>query len=148
MPLSPPPRDANGVVVPHDHAEIANDSGVIRRISDYYLTPGPSGKRQVSTMALQQSKGVNGGMSVDLEQSILEAGIDVITHVTSPQFLGSIRFVASELRSEDLMVGYDPLPDNAHHGEVWGNLSKGKQRRLLKKAAWCVEISNAVIAAS
>ncbi|WP_207210874.1 hypothetical protein [Lichenibacterium minor] len=133
--------------MPHDHDEITNESGVIRRISDHYLTPGPDGKRQISTMALQKSSGANGGMSVDLEQSILAAGDDVVTHVTSPQFLGSVKFVTGDLRQEELLVGYDPLPDNIHHGEVWGNLSKGKQRRLLKKAEWCVEIPNAIITA-
>jgi len=145
LPLKPPPRDADGDVVPHDHDEIANQSGVIRRISDHYLTPGPNGKRQVSTMALQPSSGKNGGVSVDLEQSILDAGLDVKTHVTSPQFLGSIRFITGDLRAEGLLVGYDPIPGNDHHGEVWGNTSRKKRRDLLKKASWFVPIAEAIV---
>jgi hypothetical protein len=38
------------------------------------------------------------------------------------------------------MVGYDPLPDNAHHGEVWGIFSKGRQKKLLNSAQWFVEV--------
>ena len=145
MPLTPPPRDADGNVVPHDHAGIGNQDGVIRRISDYHLAPGPNGTRLVSSMALEPSSEPKGGVSIDIERSILEAGLDVKQHVTSPQFLGSVRFLVGDLRSETLMVGYDPLPDNDHHGEIWGDLPKSKKRRLMKKARWFVKIANVTL---
>jgi hypothetical protein len=60
--------------------------------------------------------------------------------VTTPVWFASIRFTAEQFRNEELMVGYDPLPpENPFHGEVWGNFTKGKMRRLLKAAQWFVQ---------
>ncbi len=59
-------------------------------------------------------------MSVDLQQQIEEAGLDARTYVTTPRWVGSLRFEASALRDEGFLVGFDPLPENPHHGEVWG----------------------------
>ena len=145
MPLAPPPRDANGQVVPHDHNGIGNQDGVIRRISDFHLADGPNGTLIVSSMALEPSTDPSGGVSIDIEGSVLAAGLDLVQHITSPQFLGSVRFITGDLRSEDLLVGFDPIPDNDHHGEIWGHLPRGKRKRLLKKARWFVPIPNVAL---
>lgn len=145
MPLKPPPRDVNGNVVPHDHTEIDPADGVIRRVSHHFITRAADGTARLSTMAFQPSSGPQGGMSVDLEKSIVDAGLDVRGHVTTPQFMGSVRFTAGTLRSENFLVGYDPIPDNNHHGEVWGNFSKSKQKRLLLIAEWFVPIDGVAI---
>jgi hypothetical protein len=34
------------------------------------------------------------------------------------------------------MVGFDPLPENPYHGEVWGAFSKAKQKRLPELCQW------------
>ncbi len=143
MPLSKPPLDDNGEVLPHDHQGIADADRVIRRISDEHVVSDPKvlGGKRISTLAFQASSDGNRGMSVDLEVSILEAGLDAKAYVTTPKYLGSVWFSAGLLRAETFMVGYDPLIDNVHHGEVWGNFSKGRQRKLLKIAQWFVEIS-------
>ena len=143
MPLSQPPRDGTGEVIPHDHEGIGSTDRIIRRISEQYFVPDEkanSGVR-VSSMAFQASTEGNRGMSVDLERSILEAGLDAPRFVTNPPFIGSVWFQAAFLRSEALKVGYDPLDDNAHHGEVWGSFTKGRRSRLLNAAAWYVEIA-------
>lgn len=145
--LTPPPRDENGSVKPHDHVEIANDDGVIRRIPLHWVVPGKDGHRRLSSMAFKASSGENAGMSIDLEALIVEAGHDPRVYVTTPKWAGSIRFTAGNLRAEGFMVGYDPLneeppdqPANPYHGEVWGSFSKSKQRRLAEIAAWYVEL--------
>jgi hypothetical protein len=140
VPLSKPPLDDTGEVVPHDHDGIANGDRVIRRISEEHFVPDATGGRRISTMAFQASSDGNRGMSVDLEGSILEAGVDPKTFVTTPRFLGSVWFLAGFLREETFMVGYDPVADNVHHGEVWGNFSKGRQKKLLNAAQWFVEV--------
>ncbi len=141
MPLSKPPLDDTGEVVPHDHEGIANGDRVIRRISEEHFVPDATGGRRISTMAFQASSDGNRGMSVDLEASILEAGVDAKTFVTTPRFLGSVWFFAGFLREEAFMVGYDPLADNVHHGEVWGNFSRGRRNKLLNTAQWFVEVA-------
>lgn len=135
MPLTPPPRDANGEVLPHDHPEIHNDDGVIRRVaaSQWVDDPKVSGKR-ASTAVFRESSGSNGGMSVDLQKLIEEAGLDAREYVATPRWNGAVRFSAGELRGEGLMVGCDPLDENKYHGEVWGNFTKGVQRHLVSMA--------------
>lgn len=133
MPLDPPPRDAQGEVIPHDHAGIGPDNGVIRRISSHHIVSdprGPNGKR-ISTMAFEPSSGRNGGLSVDLQRLIEEAGLDPRTFVINPPFIGAVRFSANVLRNEGFRIGFDPKPpDNPYHGEVWGDFTKSKKDRL------------------
>lgn len=142
MPLSKPPLDDNGEVLPHDHKGIADTDRVIRRISEEHFVSDSkvAGGRRISTMAFQASSDGNRGMSVDLEASILEAGLDAKVFVTTPKYLGSVWFLAGLLRAETFKVGYDPLINNVHHGEVWGTFSKGRQKKLLNSAQWFVEV--------
>ena len=91
-------------------------------------------------MAFKGSSDASGGMSVDIELVIIELGQDPREFVTTPRFTGSVYFNAGFLRSVGLLVGYDPLPENAAHGEVWGNFSRGIQKQLRAAAIWYVEI--------
>lgn len=145
MPLSAPPRNSVGQTIPHNHEQILENDGVIRRISDLQIVTDSVGRRKVSSMALQASSEIGGYMSVDLEAPIIEAGLDVGNYVTSPLWTGSIRFTAGELRQEELQVGFDPLPMNPYHGAVWGQFSRGKQRRLLSIATWLVPVSGVAL---
>ena len=146
MPLEPPPRDALGNVQPHDNAGISAGHGIIRRISEQQLVLDEKiGQRRISSLAFKASKGPLGGMSVDLEQSIVDAGLEPKRYVTSPRWIGSIRFLAGALRADDYHVGFDPLPTNPHHGEVWGEFGRDNRRRLRKICHWYVPIDNAQI---
>jgi hypothetical protein len=129
--LKLPPRNSENNVIPHDHDEIDGQDGIIRRISPHHLVPDPvSGGKKISTMAFRPSSGANGSMSVDLEALIVAAGLDPKQYVANPQWVGAVRFTASDLRGPGLQVGYDPLPENPYHGGVWGNFSKSTQERL------------------
>lgn len=146
MPLQQPLRDSQGNVEPHDHVGIQANDGIIRRVSDQQVvTDEKSGGRRLSSMAFKASTGPNAGMSVDLQMQIEEAGLDARTYVTTPRWVGSLRFEAGALRSEGFMVGFDPLPENPHHGEVWGTFSKSKQRRLRELCQWFVPIDGVSI---
>jgi hypothetical protein len=69
-------------------------------------------------------------MSVDLETLINAAGLDARRYVATPEWVGAVRWTASQLRESNLQVGYDPLPENPFHGGVWGTFSRGTQNRL------------------
>jgi hypothetical protein len=140
MPLEPPPLDASGCVVPHDHAGVSPSDGVIRRISSNQIVTDKNGQKRISSKAFQGSSETNGGMSVDLECSILGAGLDPRHYVTTPRWIGSVRFAAGALRSEGFLVGFHPLPENPHHGEVWGDFSRAKKRLLQGLCEWFVPI--------
>jgi hypothetical protein len=146
VPLSPP-RDANGEVIPHDHPEILADQIVIRRISEKQIVTDRGGQRIISSIAFKPSSGPNGGMSVDLESLILARGRDPRAYVTTPTWTGSVWFRVEVLRGEGLQVGYDPIPDNDCHGEVWGARTRAQWRRLQHLAAWYVEIAQVRIVA-
>jgi len=145
--LTAPPRDSDGCVLPHDHDEIGNDDGVIRRISELWITADKNGNRRISSMAYKASSGPNGGMSVDLVALITAGGLDPRVYVTTPRWVGSVIFTAGNLREAGFRVGYDPLeeqppdqPANPYHGEVWGAFSKGQQKRLAEMARWFVAL--------
>jgi hypothetical protein len=141
LPLSLPPRDAQGRVIPHDHAGISDKDGIIRRISIHHVTPDPAtGARRISSMAFVPSSGTNGGMSIDLQALIEESGQDARLYVQSPPWVGAVRFDAEMLRAEKLQVGFDPLPENLFHGQVWGAFPKSLRRRLATLAKIFVPI--------
>ncbi|MEP2877961.1 MAG: hypothetical protein ABJL55_05350 [Roseibium sp.] len=138
-----PLYDEIGDVIPHDHEEILNEHHVIRRISPHHVVPdekSPTGSK-ISTMAFRPSSGPNGGMSVDIENLIIENGLDPKEFVISPPFIGAVKLLVEQLRANDFVVGYDPLPDNEFHGEVWGRFSKSKQRKLVDQSVYLVEPS-------
>lgn len=150
MPLSPPPRDAHEKVIPHDHPGIGSADGIIRRISEQWIIKEADGSKRLSSVAFSPSSGLNGGMSVDLQTQIEEAGLNCCDYVTttSPQYAGSVRFEAGALRGAGLQVGFDPLPSNPHHGEVWDNFTDPMKRRILPSlAVWFVEIAGVAISA-
>lgn len=146
MPLSPPPLDENDSVKPHNHPEIHDSDSVIRRISEQqHIVDDPKVPqgRRVSTKAFNSSSGINGGMSIDLKTRIEVDGLDVKAHVTSPEWIGSVVVGVQLLRNLGLKVGYDPLPSNAYHGEVWGSLtSKPIKKQILSSAVWFVKVPN------
>lgn len=98
-------------------------------------------------MAFQAaSNDLGGGMSVDLQREIEEAGLNAFQFVTSPIWIGSVRFTAQQLREQDFMVGFDPLPPgNPFHGEVWGKFTTGKKKTLRRIAQWFVPIENVTL---
>lgn len=146
MPLQPPPRNEKGEVIPHNHKGILPKDGIIRRVSELQVVFDPKiNGRRLSSLALKPSSGLNGGLSVDLQRQIEEAGLDAKTYVTTPRWTGSIRFDAAQLRAEEFLIGYDPLLDNPYHGEVWGSFTKIKLTKLFQLCKWFVPIENVVI---
>lgn len=146
MPLQQPPRDEKGKVVPHDHDGISPEDWVIRRISDKYLVVDPKiGGKRISSMAFSPSNGPNGGMSVDIQKLIEEAGIEARTFVTTPVWIGSVRLKVGDLRNEELKVGFEPTKANQFHGEVWGNFTMEKKERLKELSEWFVPMEDVSI---
>lgn len=145
--LDPPPHDGAGNVVPHDHDGIQRDDGIIRRVPEHWVVDDEKavGGRRLSSLAFRASSGRNGGMSVDLQQQIVEAGLDAKQYVTTPRWVGSIRFVAGSLRAEGFKVGFDPTNENPYHGQVWGDFTRSKQRRLRELCEWFVPIPGASV---
>ena len=145
MPIPAPPRDKNKKVIPHDNDGISDSDILIRRVSELQVVIDNVGNRRISSMAFKGSTGNNGGMSVDIEKLIVEVGKDPRDYVTTPRWIGSVFLQAGPVRSEEFLVGYDPIPANPYHGEIWGKFSKHKQRYLQSIAEWYVEIPGVLV---
>lgn len=147
MPLTQPPRDQHGGVIPHDHTGIVNDDHVIRRINKEWIIDDPKvpGGKRITSVALEPSSGPNGGLSIDLKRQIEEAGYDAKQWVSTPKFTGSIILRTGDLRSENFMVGYDPQDGNPYHGEVWGQFSRGRKKKVMSMSSWFVPIEGVAL---
>jgi hypothetical protein len=145
VPLTPPQRDANGNVVPHDHPEILDGDDLIRRVSDQQIVTDARGLRRISSMAFRPADEPNGGMSIDIRKSIEEANLDVAAFVTTPKWIGSVVFKTSVARERGLQVGSDPIPGNDHHGEVWGNFTRAISKGVQRSSTWFVQIPGVAI---
>lgn len=139
--------------MPHDHEALQPNDIVIRRVSDKQISDYPNGVRRISSLAFKTYYSPGEGMSVDLERFIREAGQDPRTYVTTPKWYGSLQLRVGQIREAGLLVGYDPVPENPFHGQIWnrdGKPTKGQQRRqervLRGISAWYVEIPGVEIA--
>lgn len=123
---SPPPRDAGGNIIPHDHKEILDSYHVIRHITPHDLHhETSSGVVRVASGAYSESS--DGGMSVDIEEWMAADGL-LPTHFISDPNHGAVRLRVGDLRQEGLKVGWDPDNGHAYHDAVWG-VGKGSSRR-------------------
>ncbi|MGH0263279.1 hypothetical protein NKY45_17595 [Sinorhizobium meliloti] len=150
--LKQPSRDAAGKVEPHDHPEIADEDTLIRRIdpSQHVVHDENRNCMRLSSKAFQPSSEEGGGMSVDIEKLMIGDEVEPAAYVTNPKYLGSIRFPAGAARAEKLRVGYDPLPENPYHGEVWGEtrpnrFSRTQQKAICGASNWLVQITDVEI---
>lgn len=136
-----PSLDDSGDVIPHDHSELSNDGTAIRRVNELQVSNMADGSRKLSSVVFKSTNdNPDEGMSIDLLQLMEEAGIDPVSHVTTPRWIGSIAIPIGTIRENGLQVGYDPLPENLYHGEVWGKITRGKRKALCRSASWFVEI--------
>jgi hypothetical protein len=91
------------------------------------------------------------GCQWTFERLIMAAGLVPSEFVTSnPKHAGAVVFPANVPRASGLLVGYDPLPDNPCHGEVWGGarpnrFSNGQRKAIAASAQWFVEIDGVEI---
>jgi hypothetical protein len=128
---APPLRDAQGKVIPHDHAEILDEHHVIRHTDPHDTCDDGAGGRRLTSGAYTESS--DGGMSVDIEEWMVADGLSSLHYVTDPT-QGAARINVGELRKLGLKVGWDPDGGHNHHGAVWG-LSGSKKRRQVAKLA-------------
>lgn len=137
---------------PYDEENIDDDDLVIRRINPEHHVVWDDDRscNRVSSKAFSPSSNGDGGMSVDIEQLMIGAGIDPRQYVTTPEFTGSVSFPARTARELNLVVGYEPLENNPYHGEVWNPLrpqyfTGGQKRKLQEGSIWYVEIPDVEI---
>ncbi|BAV46421.1 hypothetical protein MesoLj113a_34890 [Mesorhizobium sp. 113-1-2] len=148
--LSPPPRDDDGDVIPHDHAEILPGDTLIRRVNPIHHVVSDD-NRNCRRLSSKLMKPQGGGMSVDHERSILEEGKDPVAFVRTPVYVAAVQFQAQAARAAALRVGYDPIEGNAFHCEVWGaapradKFTGAQEKTLLNTCGWYIPIEGVEI---
>ena len=134
---------------PYDEGNICADDTIIRRISreQHVVWDDNRNCYRIASKAYKPSSGSNGGMSVDIEALMIADNVNARQFITTPAFIGSVSFSAAEIRALKLRIGYDPIPLNPYHGEVWGGLDRpsrfttSQSRGLASAARWYVQIS-------
>jgi hypothetical protein len=141
--MATPPRDPQGNVIPHDDPDILQDDGLLRYIDpqNHMVWDENIQKYRVSSGAFCESYG--GGMSVDLERPMNEAGLPS-DHRKPATDWGIAQLKTGMMRSKGLQVGSDPLNGNAFHGAVWGIGNRKKLRKqILESVVWICEAQRA-----
>ena len=139
---------------PYDEQRIGASDSIIRRINrdQHVIWDDNRSCYRIASKAYKPSSGPHGGMSVDIESLMIADGQDPRVYVTTPVFLGSVSFYAADIRGLQLRVGYDPIPGNPYHGEVWGGFERpnrftsAQSRGLAAAARWYVEIPGVELA--
>lgn len=142
-------------VEPYDEALILNEDSIIRRVNpNQHVVPDGNGGKRISSKLFTASSGTNGGMSVDILKLIEDAGVNAQQFVQTPEYTGAVVFPASAARDAKLIIGFDPIiddaafPENPYHGQVWSigdegktrNLTGSQKRALTKSSQWFVEL--------
>ena len=131
--MDPPPRDPEGVVIPHDHPQIYAEDTMLRGIPTQWIVPTDDGRPRISSGAFQRSGDKYRGMSHGAKK-ILDCADSSVEEWAGGRFGAVVCFPASELRAVDIKVGWDPEPDDRAHCNAWGTISKGHMKRLAKDA--------------
>lgn len=138
--LDPPPRDDLGRVAPHDHPHISDDHCIIRGISEHHIARDKNPPRLKSSLYQTSTYGDSPGMSVDHEPSMRIDNIDLEARYRNGNWLGAVALNVGFLRGLGLRIGYNPIPGNSYHCEVWGNITASLKREIQENATWFVPI--------
>jgi len=141
------------VLEPYDDEDISSDDRIVRRIiPEQHVVPDEhSGRCRLSTKLMKPSGPERGGgMSVDLLELIVAAGVPVEEFLSKPPFTAAVCFTAGSAREKDLMIGKDPIDNaedqNPFHGEVWSKIgnpnkfSRSQSNALLAASSWVIRI--------
>ena len=150
--LTPPQRDEQGRVIPHNHPQILDNDWVIRLVFIGKNEPPvdlkfPEGKR-LSLTVWEPSSGVNEGLSVNLQSLIFTGGLESPEKYSKP---ASIMMNVGDIRRLGFEVGYDPvkddpkIPDNPYHCQIWGASTRGERNQLKNISQWLVPLAGVSI---
>ncbi len=132
MPLDPP-RDQQGKIIPHDHADILDGYHLIRHTTPNDLAFDQSlGAKRLSSGAFSESS--DGGMSVYVEEWMVADGLGPLNYLSDSTH-GAVRLNVGQLRALGFKVGWDPDNGPRHHAAVWG-IGNGSKR---KKKIWAIK---------
>lgn len=116
-----------------DDPGISDDERLLRRIHWSHLVEGDASEARISTAAFKDQE-----LSVNIESTMREAGRapEDSLHNNPNNLLVSI--TARTCRSNDQIVGRDPVPSEPAHGYVFGKKGRPIQRNLRDSAVWVV----------
>ena len=103
----PPPRDAEGVVVPHDHDQIHDADVMLRGIPSQWVLPTEQGGHRITSGAFQPSSDKYMGLSLGVKKMMEFCGKS-IDEWAAGRFRAVVCFPAQELRDQEMKVGWDP----------------------------------------
>ena len=142
--MATPPRDEDGIVVPHDDREtIPDTSCVVRYIHRKQLSKAADGILHPSSgafSATSKSRDRYEGMSVVMLDRLRDANLHPSSRMP-PDHVGAVLIEAGKLRQLGLQVGPDPMVnDDPFHASVWG-VKSSHRKKIKKLSVWLIEPS-------
>jgi hypothetical protein len=127
-----PPRNADGVVQPHDDPRLTADDYVIRYTSPNERSRDDTlGRYRISSGAYTESSVPPYGVSVQIERLLIAASLTAEQKAPSADH-GIVRLRVGTLREMGFKVGYDPEPNNPTHGEIWGVSNTRRAKKIAR----------------
>lgn len=118
-------------MIAHDDLAIRPETKLIRHINpkEHICRDDNTGQLRIKSSAFSPtSRDPEYGMSVDLEQLLSEEGLPKDHKV--PKNFGAVALKVASIRSLELKVGSDPVPDNQFHGQIWGVRTKNLKQKI------------------
>ena len=136
-----PPRDADGLVQPHDdHETIPDDARLVRYIHRLWIIFNSDGTKRLSSGAFSGSSKDRDryeGMSVDMFEQLSRDGINPAERMP-PDHVAAVLLWAGNLRALRFQVGPDPQhSDDLYHASVWG-VKKQHRGKIQSSAEWLI----------
>lgn len=111
---------------------IPDDAQLLRRIHpDYVVEDKNSGLPRPSSAAFKDPN-----MSVDIEDFLLDDGLDATFSLAGYPGYSLVRIVAGAAREKNLSVVHVPLVENSYHAEVRGKKTGAIANHLKSAAQW------------
>lgn len=134
-----PPRDSDGLVIPHDDRQsISDDDELVRYLDSKQeqVVRNNDGSYRASSSGFSPSSrsfDKYEGMSVDMLKKLKEDGVTLESRMTGNQDCAAV-VNAGQLRNLGFKIGSDPLDTNdQYHAEVWG--VENKHRKKIRKCS-------------
>lgn len=129
--------------MPPNDLSIPDDARLLRRvIPQWIVNDDNTNSKRVTSQAFCNSTGEAGqeeGMSVFLEDVILNEGRSVSSLLTNYETNALIAITAGWVRSWQQGVVRDPISEESSHAQVMGDKNSNTRRKLAKEWVWVIE---------
>lgn len=140
--MKQPQRDERGVI-PHNHEDIAAEDELIRYIPNVHVKYEPGIPVLSSALFSPSTPPDDPRSSISVDAKTLLSVGQTVPPYRARANEGYAELNVGKVRELALMVGWDPLPQNAAHCGIWGVGKNKAMKRRLRDLAKVIEFPRA-----